>query len=100
MVDLGELSDKVAHLRSDVDACCDTGERIENPKAMGIKGFWWQHNLGTGNSEFTRLKPYDFMRLTSGTGIVALSSTEHSRRCRPVANVASCESVPIRGGSA
>ena len=79
MVDLGELSDKVAHLRPDVDACCDTGERIENPKAMGIKGFWWQHGLGNGNGDFTHLKPYDFMRLTSGTGIVALSSTEHSR---------------------
>lgn len=99
MVDLGEISDKVAHLRPDVDACCDTGERLENPKAMGIKGFWWQHGFN-GNGDFTHLKPYDFMRLTSGTGIVALSATEHSRRCRPVADVASCESVPIGSASA
>ena len=98
MLDLGELSDKVAHLSPNVDACCDTGERIENPKAIGIKGFFWQHGFN-GNGDFTHLKPYDFMRLNSGTGIVALSSTEHSRRCRPVANVASCESVPIGRGS-
>ena len=97
MVDLTDLSDKVAHLRSDVDACCDTGERLRN--RQGIDGFWWQYGFN-GHGNFTHLKDYDFMRLTSGTGIVSLASTEHSRRCRPVTNVASCESVPISKDSA
>ena len=92
VVDLTDLSDMVAHLRPDVDACCDTGERLRN--RQGISGFWWQYGFN-GHGNFTHLKAYDFMRLTSGTGIVSLASTEHSRRCRPVANVASCESVPI-----
>ena len=97
MVDLTDLSDKVAHLRSDVDACCDTGERLRN--RQGIDGFWWQYGFN-GHGNFTHLKDYDFMRLTGGTGIVSLASTEHSRRCRPVTNVASCESVPISKDSA
>ena len=97
MVDLTDLSDKVAHLRPDVDACCDTGERLRNRK--GIDGFWWQYGFN-GHGNFTHLKDYDFMRLTSGTGVVSLASTEHSRRCRPVTNVASCESVPISKASA
>ena len=46
--------------------------------------FWWQCGFGyRARKDHSRLAPYQFMRLHSGTGVVNLAATAHGRRCIP-----------------
>jgi hypothetical protein len=89
---------QVYELDAEQSSCCDTSTHLftspkdeSKPQCDGGQ-FWWQCGLlGRGSERnFTHLKNYDFMRLAGGTGIVSLSSTEWSRRCRPVKHKRGC----------
>ncbi|CAB9518882.1 expressed unknown protein [Seminavis robusta] len=78
------------------DACCD--EYIGKESRPGTlphhreckKQFWYQCGFGKKELEMenrhARLKPYKFIRLLGGTGIVSLAGSEHGRMCIPRKN--------------
>ena len=67
------------------DGCCDTGQFQKGYKAV-CKSLWYQCDYYTKNATFAHLDEYDFISLTTGTGIVALAGNQHSRRCIPKRN--------------
>lgn len=67
--------------------CCDEQKGDYKPgKVDGIRcsnGDWWYQCGFNKEGNHSRLEPYEFIRLSRGTGITALASTEHGRRCIP-----------------
>jgi hypothetical protein len=86
----GEGFNQVYQLDAEQSSCCDTNTHLLTEPQCG--SFWWQCGLVPGDKRgnFEHLKDYGFMRLTDGTGIVSLASTEHSRRCHPIKHKRGC----------
>jgi hypothetical protein len=85
----GEDFNQVYQLDAEQSSCCDTNTHLLTKPECG--GFWWQCGFGRNKrGNFKHLKDYGFMRLTDGTGIVSLASTEHSRRCHPIQHKRGC----------
>jgi hypothetical protein len=65
--------------------CCDALEFNYRPGRTDYPpcgDFWYRCGWSNGGNH-SRLEPYQFIRLSDGTGITALSATEHARRCHP-----------------
>ncbi|CAB9518881.1 expressed unknown protein [Seminavis robusta] len=74
------------------DVCCDEHAGADfkpglPPYHAKCKSFWYQCGFGRKmqdkENRHVRLKPYKFIRLLGGTGIVSLAGSEHGRRCIP-----------------
>ena len=70
-----------------VDACCDEQAGDYKPGAPPYMehcgDFWWTCGFSMDPGNHSRLEPYDFMRLASGTAITSLVGSEQGRRCLP-----------------
>jgi hypothetical protein len=65
--------------------CCDALEFNYRPGRTDYPpcgDFWYRCGWSNGGNH-SRLEPYQFVRLSDGTGITTLSATEHGRRCHP-----------------
>jgi hypothetical protein len=97
----GKFTD-ILDLDGDEDMCCDGGNnrpswgkkvvRKNAPTDKKCPDWWWNcgyfegwQNLGLSDEVKHRriLKYTPFIRLTQGTDIIAISGTEHERKCHP-----------------
>lgn len=85
-------SDQFSHVHelSGFDSCCDTTEKPGRQHYPPCGGFWWTCGFRSSRNH-SRISSYDLMRLSDGTGIVSLASTEHSRKCIPKKKDGGCK---------
>ena len=88
----------ILDLDGDVDMCCDGGndrpswDKEDDPTEHKCGDWWWRcgynnHWIDAGISEEVKhrriLNYTPFIRLMQGVNIVAISGTEHERKCHP-----------------
>lgn len=77
------------------DSCCDVGNFHTGFEKRKCLAFWWMCGFKENGGDFAHLKDYHFFRLATGTGIVSLSGTAHSRRCLPQRHNRVCSTSPV-----
>jgi hypothetical protein len=88
----GEKNGSAARPRPAYRHCCDAQTGDDKPGTAGLKirTLWWRQGWARGRpgaaGNHSRLEPYDFVRLSGGTGITAVAGTNQGRRCIPSAS--------------